>query len=82
MCQELLRLWREVKESHHHPHDVLNVLMKQVSADGIAAEGFLKELERLSEPSVWKSSKIDIALCHEVFNMADECLEMMLENLN
>lgn len=30
---------------------------------------------------MWKNSKVDIALCHEIFNLVDEVLEKLIESL-
>jgi|LauGreDrversion4_2_1035121.scaffolds.fasta_scaffold92706_2 hypothetical protein len=41
----------------------------------------MKELEKLSDPNMWKTSKVDIAICYEIYNMVDEILEKLNEHI-
>ena len=59
----------------------METLFQGLSSDQGAGQGFLKELERLTDPSIWKGSKIDVALCHEMFNAIDEVLECLINHL-
>lgn len=42
----------------------------------------MQELERLTDINMWKTSKCDVALCHEVFDTIDEVLERVNQYIN
>lgn len=64
LFQELYRLWSEEPQWPDGGGSAI-----------LVSPRFLAELERLTDINMWKQSRIDVLICHKMFNIIDEILE-------